>query len=212
MFNFKDKIPCKNIHPGKNSIEFLILHHTAWGTYASNLRTLSWNTERLVSCHFLIGKNQWEVAKIWEPEQIQRHAWESRYWNKTDLNRYSIGIEVVSDIKWLWYTEWQRKCLVELTEHLMKTYSIPKEKVLRHQEISLSGKIDLHISYRWSEAKYQEWKNNLLKNSEKVNTPEFIKNLFDQNKKVFDSVQDKKLQEHLTNTNSYLRSVYKDLK
>ena len=84
---------------GTNKIKYLILHHTAGGTFDSNVKILSGVpvNNNPVSVHFVVGKGE-EVAKIGDPSDILRHCGESSRGgdvaNKS-LNAFAMGIEVV---------------------------------------------------------------------------------------------------------------------
>jgi len=139
--DFQDVVPCKNKSVWTNTCDYIIIHHTGWGSYASNLRILSgvWSK---VSCHFLVGSD-WQLARIWDPREIQWHAGKSQRGNKTNINRFSIGIEIVDDpTKWDWFdrfTDKQRVKVRELVEYLMKTYNIKNENVLTHASVTRDG-------------------------------------------------------------------------
>jgi len=160
---FKEKLQTKNVtktifwKPKFMKPEYIMYHHTAWWTYEGNKRVLMWLTSRQVSSHFLIWEN-WEVAKLSEPEYICWHAWIWSYKFIKDMNKHCIWIEVV----WPPFKDIQRKMLKELTLHLMKAYWIPKENVIRHKDYT-SRKIDISDELWNSEYKsFEEWKNNKL--------------------------------------------------
>lgn len=139
---FTDKVPCKKKSNGTNTCEYICLHHTGGGSYKWNLKVLSWQSSRDVSCHFLIWPN-WEMAKIGSPEEIQRHAGESERWNLKWMNKYAIGIEVVDDTRYVGtsqrFTDKQRTQLSLLVKHLIKTYNIPEANILKHADITRAG-------------------------------------------------------------------------
>jgi N-acetylmuramoyl-L-alanine amidase len=75
--------------------EFIIVHFTASGDFAS---TKAWLCDKRskVSAHYLIGRNEGEFAQLVPLEKCAWHAGVSAWEGKTGLNRYSIGIELVS--------------------------------------------------------------------------------------------------------------------
>lgn len=139
---FTDVVPCKNKGKWVNTCKYIILHHCGGGSYKSNLKILSGNTDRQVSCHFLIGP-EWEIAKIGTPEEIQRHAGESRWGKLVWMNQAGIGIEIVDDPKWTGstkrFTDKQRAKVRELVRHLAKAYNIPVENILKHADLTRAG-------------------------------------------------------------------------
>ena len=131
MYPFTDKKSTTKKTKWTNTCQYIVIHHTAWGSYQSNLRYLSeWTAQ--ASVHFVIWPNE-EVAKIGDPRDILRHAGNSERGNLTNMNRYSLGIEVV------WFGEYNIKQLIRLTdlvEYLMGVYNIPRENVIRHADIT----------------------------------------------------------------------------
>ena len=131
MYPFTDKLPTTKKSKGKNTCEYIIIHHTAWGSYLSNIKYLSsWTAQ--ASVQFVIWPSE-ECCKIWDPRDISRHAGTSTWWGLTWMNKYSIWIEVV------WFGKYNIKQLIRLTdlvEYLMWVYGIPKENVLRHCDLT----------------------------------------------------------------------------
>ena len=125
-----------------NTCEYIVLHHTAswnavpWINVAKYLAT----NPAQVSVHYVVDRNG-DIYKLAEDTAICWHAWvSSREW-KTDLNKYSIWIEIVSD--WVAFTNEQRKSVKELVTYLMNTHSLWSEKVIRHKDIAPLRKIDV---------------------------------------------------------------------
>lgn len=144
-----DKIlPTSKKTKWKNTCTYIIVHHTWWWSYAWNCNVLSWD-KWVVSCHFVIWVD-WQIAKIWNPEDILWHAWVSNWWKLTWLNKYSIWIEVV----WPWFTDNQRKATKELIIHLQNVYKIPLSNILRHKDIT-TRKVDIDDSF-WS-PEFKSW-------------------------------------------------------
>lgn len=93
MFPFKASLSTKNITPGKNTKEYIIVHHTgtADGSIKGVLNTL---TVGAVSCHFVVDTNG-DAYKIGSPDDILWHAGTSEWAGKKNINSYSLGIEIV---------------------------------------------------------------------------------------------------------------------
>ena len=159
MYPFTDKIPTKKKSNWINACQYIIIHHTGWWSYSTNLSYLSeWKAQ--ASVHFVIWENE-EVWKIWDPQNILWHAWTSEWWNLIWMNKYSLWIEVV----WYWkYNTNQLIRLTDLVEYLMWVYNIPREKILRHCD----------ITQRWDFSKkkiLRDWK----RSSRKVDiSPDFF--------------------------------------
>lgn len=162
---FTDTVPCKKYSKGTNTCQYIVIHHTWGGTYQWNLKVLSWNTARDVSCHFLIWPNG-EMAKIGTPEQIQRHAGQSERWTLEFMNNYAIGIELVDNSNKVWteqrFTDAQRTQLSLLVKHLINAYKIPEDNILTHASITRSWSKykqlwDWHSPSRKVDADRQLW-------------------------------------------------------
>lgn len=134
-----------------NTCSYIVLHHTAWGTYESNIKILCKNNNN-VSCHFIIWKGG-EIAQISNPIYCTRHAWKSKRDGKTSLNYYSIGIEIVSD--WTNFNDKQRKSTRELVNYLINNYWISEQNIIRHKDIAPWRKIDVWDNF-WNK-NYSSW-------------------------------------------------------
>lgn len=152
MFPFTQNLSArqKNKSAWVNTREFIILHHTAtWkGTINGNIKVLLGETSRKVSCHFIVDTNG-DAYKLGDPTDILWHAWISQWGNRRDLNKYSIGIEVIWPLPW--FTDEQKHTVLWLVQHLMAVLTIPKENVIRHKDIAPGRKNDI-----WNEF-FKEW-------------------------------------------------------
>lgn len=120
----------------KNTCEILVLHHT-WGwNFKGNIEYLA-NNKAQASAHYVVWPAG-EVGKIWEDTDILWHAWSSAWNWKTDLNKYSIWIEIV----WPWFSDIQRDKVDELVMELISKHNIKKENIVRHKDIAPGRKID----------------------------------------------------------------------
>lgn len=112
---------------------FIVLHHTGQQSTNQALWTYFNRANSYVSAHYSVDAQ----GVIWElvPETHQAwHAGLSQWWSYTDLNRYSIGIEVISD--WKEFTDEQKYETAKLVQHLANKFDIPKENVVRHADIT----------------------------------------------------------------------------
>lgn len=89
----KQKLATQNKSSGTNTREYIVLHHTATreGSIRGVLNTL---TVGKVSCHFVVDTNG-DIYQIGELTDILWHAGQSSWQGRRDLNRYSVGIEVI---------------------------------------------------------------------------------------------------------------------
>jgi len=151
---------------GTNTKEFIVLHHTGSKSSAeNNAKYLALNPAQ-ASCHYVVG-SKGEIYKIGMDDDILWHCGESSWNGRTNLNRYSIGIEVNSD--GVDFTDEQRKSVKELIEELMREYDIPYTNVLRHKDIAPKRKTDIGDNF-WNE--YKSWKS--YQKSLKVNDVEIL--------------------------------------
>lgn len=171
MYPFTDKLPTTKKSKWINTCEYIIIHHTAWGSYLSNIKYLSsWTAQ--ASVQFVIWPSE-ECCKIWDPRDVLRHAWTSERWDKTGMNKYSIWIEVVGF--WM-YNIKQLIRLTDLVEYLMYHYNIHKENVLRHCDLTWEGsknkvlwdgksksrKVDIWLDFFWGVTEdFIKWRNQL---------------------------------------------------
>lgn len=140
---FKQVLETKNITPGINTCKYIILHHTGtkeW-TIQWNINVLTWKTKVQASVHYIIDVN-WDIYKIWNHKDILRHAGLSNYKWLTDLNKYSIWIEVIWPLSDGWFTNEQKESIKKLVTNLCNNLKIPKENILRHKDIT-TRKVDI---------------------------------------------------------------------
>ena len=143
MFPFKQIFPTpKERTPGINTCQYIILHHT-WtkeGTIKGVLDGL-YKRDDYASCHFVIDVNG-DAYKIGDPKDILWHAGESSWWKLKDLNKYSVGIEIIGPLSGWGFTSEQKLAVRKLVQHLMAVLNIPFTNVLRHKDIAPKRKVD----------------------------------------------------------------------
>jgi len=75
-----------------DTLDTIILHYTASSSSESTIKTMTDPSTR-VSAHILIGRDSSITQFV--PFNVQaKHAGESRFNRRTDLNKYSLGIEI----------------------------------------------------------------------------------------------------------------------
>ena len=145
---FKATYPTPAEHtPGVNECLFLVLHHTGTGsgTIKGVLDGLN-KREDFASCQYVVGEER-DVYKIGEDQNILWHAgvseWKDVITGKVyrDLNRYSIGIEIVGPVNGS-FSDAQRETVEDLILELCEIHKIPKERVIRHKDIAPKRKTD----------------------------------------------------------------------
>ena len=115
--------------PWTNRCKWIVIHHTAAWTFASNMKFLStWAAKS--SCHFVIWEFE-ERGKIWEPTDILRHAWNGSWKWIDNVNNAFMWIEVV----WKWERNIKQLiALTDLVEYLMYWYNIENDMIIRHSD------------------------------------------------------------------------------
>lgn len=158
---FKQTYPTPAEHSaGKNTCEFVIVHHTGTpaGTITGVLDGL-YRRPDYASCHYVVDVNG-DVYKIGNDTDILWHAGVSSWQGKSDMNRYSIGIEVIGIDS---FTDAQRTAVKRLVEELMQAHAIPRKNVLRHADIAPGRKTDINLAF-CAPKTWAEWQTTLLTN------------------------------------------------
>lgn len=170
-----NKINNKNLKQG-NTKKLIILHHT--GSSASDEANIKYlNKNDKVSAHYLVGIDG-KIYQLVDDDMIAYHAGNSKYSGfnskNNSLNHCSIGIEVNSD--GINFSKEQKISTNNLILYLMNKYKIPAKNVLRHKDISTTGKIDIgdnfwNVGFKsWSDYQnYLDTKVKELNNDTNVN-------------------------------------------
>lgn len=163
MTNFKQTFTTTKKSRGTNTCEYIVLHDTAsTATAAANAKYLATSIAP-ASAHYVVGY-EGEVYKIGQDDQILWHAGESAWEGRTDMNRYSIGIEIHSD--GTTFTDPQRAAVKQLVRDLMQTHGIPANRVIRHKDIAPKRKSDVRDAFWQNEyATFADYQNSLTKSS-----------------------------------------------
>ena len=165
----------------KNQIKFVIIHYTGMQSEIESIERLK-NVKSKVSCHYLINRKG-SVVQMAEEKNIAWHAGKSKWKNFTNLNKGSIGIELVNrghKFGYENYTKLQINSLVNLCKELKKKYKINKENFLGHSDIAPLRKIDPGEKFPWkkmSEFGLGLWYKSIKKNYN-LKSKNLIKKLF----------------------------------
>ena len=166
------------------NITTIIIHYTGMQSERESFKRLLSPASK-VSCHYLVNRSG-KIFKMVNEENIAWHAGKSMWKNYKNLNKNSIGIELVNKGHRYGYqnfTKKQIKRLIELCKYLKKKYAIRKRHFLGHSDIAPLRKIDPGEKFPW---KYLSSKglgiypNKILKKSvkdPKPHTKKFLKNL-----------------------------------
>ena len=151
----------------------------------SAIESINWlkNPLSKVSCHYLIDKKG-KIIQMVPENKIAWHAGKSMWKNFIDLNKKSIGIELVNKGHRFGYENFtviQINSLIKLCKLLKKKYKIKTENFLGHSDIAPLRKIDPGEKFPWrklSKYKIGLWfKNKKVIKEQKVSYQLFFKNL-----------------------------------
>lgn len=177
MYPFKDKVTTTKKSAWVNVCTGIVIHHTAWWTYSSNMRYLSQWTAK-ASVHFVIGEN-WEVWKIWDPKDILWHAGNWTWGWCENVNYKFLGIEVVGNGE---YNIHQFLALTDLVEYLMWNFPIDRDNIVRHSDVTQDRTItkqrilrdwkrkvkkhDIETTFFWDNEHFKKWREQLVARKE----------------------------------------------
>jgi N-acetylmuramoyl-L-alanine amidase len=197
------------------SIKFLIIHYTGMQSEVESIIRLC-SSKSKVSSHFLINQKG-KIYRLVQDNQIAWHAGKSCWGKYKNLNKNSIGIELVNKGHKFGYTNFKKKqlsSLIKVCRNLVTKYKIKKQNIIGHSDIAPLRKIDPGEKFPWKQLAKRKigiWHNlkpNFLKNFRKIkiltkqDKAKFAKNLnsigycFSNNKKSSISKTVKAFQRH----------------
>ena len=162
-------------------IKFVIIHYTGMQSEIESLKRLKSHASK-VSCHYLINRKGRTIQLV-KDHNIAWHAGKSKWKKFTNLNKDSIGIELVNKghkFGYQKFTKEQIKNLIILCKHLKKKFKIKTENFLGHSDIAPLRKIDPGEKFPWkklSKFKLGKWYSKKKINI-KVNTKNIEKAFF----------------------------------
>ena len=167
-------------------IKVVVIHYTGMQSKIASIKRLT-NPKYKVSCHYLIDRKG-KLTKLVDDNKIAWHAGKSKWKNFTNLNKNSIGIELVNkghEFGYEFFPNLQIKKLKALCLFLKKKYKVESSNFVGHSDISPLRKIDPGEKFPWkklSEYKIGTWykikSSNNLKLNVKLSKKLFFKNLY----------------------------------
>ena len=148
IFNYSPNFSKKSRFLRK--IKYVIIHYTGMQSEIESIKRLK-NPKYKVSCHYLINRKG-KIIQLVKDKNIAWHAGKSKWKKITDLNKDSIGIELVNKGHEFGYQNFspkQIKSLIRLCKNLKKKYFIKKENFLGHSDIAPLRKIDPGKKFPW---------------------------------------------------------------
>ena len=136
--------------PENTKITWIVLHHTDMQSAEEALELLC-DSEKVVSCHYLIAKSG-EIFQLVDDSKRARHAGISYWQGDTRLNKNSIGIELDNPGYQFGpepFAKAQMLKLVELLQMLCTKHNIPPKNVIAHSDIATNRKKDPSHMFNW---------------------------------------------------------------
>ena len=169
-----------------NDIKFIIIHYTGMQSEIESISKLK-DIKAKVSCHYLIDRKG-RTIKMVDDNKVAWHAGKSKWKNFNNLNKNSIGIELVNkghEFGYEKFTNLQINRLIKLCTNLKKKYKVKNSNILGHSDIAPFRKKDPGEKFPWRKLKNNKigvWYKNLKAKNIKLNTKDiekfFFKNLF----------------------------------
>ena len=134
----------------KDKINFIIIHYTGMQSESESIKRLITKKSK-VSTHYLINKKG-TLIKMVKDNRIAWHAGKSKWKNFINLNRQSIGIELVNKGHRHGYENFTKKQITQLIllcKFLIKKYTIKQTNILGHSDIAPLRKIDPGEKFPW---------------------------------------------------------------
>ncbi len=144
-----------NFDPKKRSsksIKFIIIHYTGMQSERESLIRLT-TPESKVSSHFVINQKG-KVYRLVHDSKIAWHAGKSCWGKYKNLNKKSIGIELVNRGHEFGYSNFKKKqllSLIKICKKLIKKYKIKKQNIVGHSDIAPLRKVDPGEKFPWKD-------------------------------------------------------------
>jgi N-acetylmuramoyl-L-alanine amidase len=152
----------------KKDIKFIVIHYTGMQSVRACIKRLT-SIKSKVSTHYLIDRKG-KIISMVDDKNTAWHAGRSKWKNFTNLNRHSIGIELVNKGHQFGYENFSKKQiskLILLCKFLIKKYKIKKSNILGHSDVAPLRKKDPGEKFPWyflSKKKIGYWYNPSNKN------------------------------------------------
>jgi len=187
-------------------IKFIIIHYTGMQSRIASIKRLL-SPRHKVSCHYLIDRKG-QVLRMVDENKVAWHAGKSKWKNFNNLNKNSIGIELVNkghEFGYERFTSSQINKLINLCLNLKKKFKIKNSNILGHSDISPMRKQDPGEKFPWKKLQKNKlgiWYKPLKFKSQKINDKKinelFFKNLFKIGYRYFDIKKRKRKDVFLT--------------
>jgi len=140
---------------GALPISLVVIHYTA-GRERGDLITLRGGTDRVVSVHYLVGRNEkFGIKQIVPENRVAFHAGKSQWTDhqgvhRSNVNGFSIGIELSNMGPPEEFTDFQYEATAQLAREIMERHPlITLSRFVGHQDISPRRKVDPGPLWEW---------------------------------------------------------------
>ena len=134
----------------KISIKLIIIHYTGMQSERESIKRLC-NPKHKVSCHYLINRSG-KIFQLVNDFYIAWHAGKSCWGKYNNLNKNSLGIELVNKGHQYGYTNFttrQLQSLTKLCKILIKKYKVKKNYIIGHSDVAPLRKLDPGEKFPW---------------------------------------------------------------
>ena len=171
----------------KNSdIRLIVIHYTGMQSRIESIKRLL-SPKHKVSTHYLIDRKG-QILKMVDDNKIAWHAGKSKWKNYINLNKYSIGIELINkghEFGYEKFTISQVNKLIQLCKNLKNKYKIKNSNIVGHSDIAPLRKQDPGEKFPWQKLQKKKigiWYKKLQSKSLNLNDKKvkklFFSNLF----------------------------------
>jgi len=134
------------------AIKIIIIHYTGMQSERESLKHLC-DFHSKVSCHYLINRDG-KILRLVHDRFIAWHAGQSCWSKYKNINKNSLGIELVNKGHQFGYTNFTKKQLsqlITLCKMLIKKYKISRKNVIGHSDVAPTRKIDPGEKFPWKD-------------------------------------------------------------
>ena len=162
-------------------IKLIVIHYTGMQSRIESIKRLL-NPKHKVSTHYLIDRKG-RILKMVDDNKIAWHAGKSKWKNYINLNKYSIGIELVNKGHKFGYEKFtisQVNKLIQLCKNLKNKYKIKNSNIVGHSDIAPLRKQDPGEKFPWQKLQKKKigiWYKKLQSKSLNLNDKK-VKKLF----------------------------------
>ena len=133
-----------------NSIQIIVIHYTGMQSERESINRLC-NPASKVSSHYFINQKG-RAFRLVRDRYVAWHAGKSCWSKYKNLNKNSIGIELVNKGHQFGYSSFKKNqilSLVKLCRKLIRKYRIKKQNIVGHSDVAPLRKLDPGEKFPW---------------------------------------------------------------